>query len=257
MVFVENDSFRNLRRLPTDAFRSIPRLPLEDLVLPVAASDLVAWYPFRQGDGSDATAGDSNFGDPTDYSGTVQGVSFSQGPVTDIETGPNSQAAVGDGTDDNIPIPKDTCSFNTVSGNISVCFWARPDNDTRGVPVEVADPVETFIQKGPPARPGQMTVNSFDGSNPFFAGASFTVGQLDHFAFVHNNNELRAYKNGQRVETTPTPDSKPKTRDLALFDGPGRNFSSPEYGGLLDDVRIYEGGLSDSEINQIYLNTEV
>jgi len=229
---------------------------LNPLVLPVAASDLVAWYPFRSGTGEDIIAGDGRFADPTDYSGIVQGVSFSQSPVTDIQTGANSQAAVGDGVDDRIDIPNDTCSFNTASGNITVCFWTRPDDDTREVAVEIADPIETFIQKAPPARPDRMTINTFDGNNAVFAGAPFTVGQLDHFAFMHTNNELRAFKNGQRVTTTPAPDSITRSEDLALFDGPGRRFSSPEYGGLFDDVRIYQGGLSDSEINQIYLNTE-
>jgi len=255
MVFVENDSFRNLRRLPTDAFRSIPRLPREDVVLPVAASDLVAWYPFRQGTGEDLTAGDSRFADPTDHSGTVQGVSFPQGPVTDIQTGPNSQAADADGVDDSIEIPNDTCSFNTASGNITLCFWTRPDNDDREVPIEIANPFETFINKAVPARPSQITVNTDTGSGFNFAGASFTVGELDHFAFVFNNNELRAFKNGVRVETTPTPDTVSKNLNLQLFASPSRPFNT-RYEGLLDDVRIYQGGLSDSQINEIYLNTE-
>jgi len=97
MVFVEKDSFRNLRRLPTDTFRSIPRLPR----LPVAASDLVAWYPFRSGTGEDLTAGDSRFGDTTDYSAVVNGATFqASGGVTDIETGANSGAFDFDGTDE-------------------------------------------------------------------------------------------------------------------------------------------------------------
>jgi len=256
MVFVENDSFRDLRRPPTDAFRSIPRLPREDVALPIAASDLVAWYPFRSGTGEDLTAGDSRFADTTDYSGTVQGVSFPQGPVTDIKTGANSQAAVGDGTDDRIDIPDTTCSFNTASGNISVTFWTRPDNDTEEVPLDVANPFETFIRKAPKQRPSEIAVNTFDGNNTTFVGAPFTIGELDHFGFVFNNNELRAYKNGQRVETAATLDSTTQNRNLALFDGPDRAASVGKYNGLLDDVRIYQGGLSDSQINQIYLNTE-
>jgi len=254
MVFIEGDSFRDLRRLPTDAFRSIPRLPREDVALPVAASDLVAWYPFRSGTGEDLTAGDSNFGDTTDYSGTVQGVSFTQGPVTDIKTGANSQAAVGDGTDDIIDIPDNTCSFNTASGNITVCFWARAENTQQEFPLDVANPFQTDIKKASSQRAGQFSVNTFDGSNVAFAGADFTVGVLDHFAFVHNNNELRAHKNGQRVETTQTFDTRSINLDVALFDAPSR--SGMEYEGLLDDVRIYQGGLSDSQINQIYLNTK-
>jgi len=124
MVFVEKDSFRNLRRLPTDAFRSIPRLPREDLVLPVAASDLVAWYPFRSGTGEDITAGDSNFGDTTDYSATVNGATYKpNGGVRDIKTGANSGAFELDGTDD-------TLDLGTVADSdqsLTIMTWLKPD----------------------------------------------------------------------------------------------------------------------------------
>jgi len=254
MVFVEGDSFRSLRRLPTDAFRSIPRLPREDLVLPVAASDLVAWYPFRQGDGSDATAGDSNFGDTTDYSGTVQGVTFTQGSVTDIQTGLNSQAAVGDGVDDLIDIPDNTLSFNTTAGNITVCFWARPDDDSEDILIESRNPVDCPVRKGTAQRPNEIAMSTFDGSTATFVGADFTVGQLDHFAFVFNNNELRAHKNGSRVETAQNVTAKTAALDVLLFGT--RKANENDYDGLLDDIRFYQGGLSDNQINKIYLNTE-
>jgi len=67
---------------------------------------------------------------------------------------------------------------------------------------------------------------------------------------------LRAYKNGTRVETAPTPDTIAANRNLALFAGPSRALQNDQYDGLLDDIRIYQGGLSDSQINEIYLNTE-
>jgi len=220
MVFVEKDSFRTLRRLPTDAFRSIPRLPRE--TLPVAASDLVAWYPFRSGTGEDLTAGNSNFGDTTDYSATINGATFKpSGGVTDIKTGANSGAFDLDGTDD-------TLDLGTVADSdqsLSFMSWVKPD-------VVNASTAQRVITKygGGGSNSGAIVLDILPDGRPRFAvgdGSTLNnaVGQATAAdVFVHlagrydfSSGQSDLFVNGVPVDTkTPGQVSALSTQPLRL-----------------------------------------
>jgi len=263
MVFVEKDSFRNLRRPPTDAFRSIPRLPLEDVVLPVAASDLAAWYPFRSGTGVDATAGDSNFGDTTDYSATVNGATFqSTGGVTDIQTGRNSGAFEFDGTDD-------TMDLGTVADSdqsLTVMAWVNRDvvNTTKSQRVITKS-------QGFPFPDGSLVLDILPGGELrllFFSNGTnqqaksptaISANQFAHLAgrYDFESGEISVSINGQSVDTTSAGQVPPLASQPWRIGGDDPFGSTRELlDGTVDDTRIYTAALSDSQINQIYLNTK-
>jgi len=215
MVFVEKDSFRNLRRPPTDAFRSIPRLPLEDVVLPVAASDLVAWYPFRSGTGEDITAGDSNFGDTTDYSAVVNGPTFqSSGGVNDIQTGPNSGAFDFDGTDD-------TLDLGTVADSdqsLTVMTWVQPDV------VNVSDRQRVITKSDGSSfsdgafilgingngKPRSILFNN-GANNEALSPTTISANQYVHLAgrYDFQSGDISLFINGQPVATVSTGQAPP------------------------------------------------
>jgi len=252
MVFVEGDSFRNLRRLPTDAFRSIPRLPRE--ALPVAASDLVAWYPFRSGTGEDITAGDSNFGDTTDYSASVNGATFqASGGVTDIQTGPNSGVFDFDGVDDGL-----TATLPTFA-QLSICVWVNWDN----LNSDFLGPIDT-LKDANGSGTHQFTIHADGGGTDRIvcitpAGrvtfTTVTAGEWFHLAATYDGTTVTTYVNGTQANTG----TGSFTAELTEF-GIGRRDSPKDFDvitdGRIDDVRIYDSALSDSQINQIYLNTE-
>jgi len=215
---------------------------------PVAASDLVAWYPFRAGTGEDITAGDSDFGDTTDYSATVNGATFKpSGGVTDIQTGPNSGAFEFDGTDD----------FLSVSGGpldstkpFSLMAWFRRDgagstfqriagtnNNVDGVSlIPVNKSTDTTS-----VRVGQQLVGT----------SLVKTGQYFHLCLTFDGSTAEGYLNGSSFGSTSAASSGDPTTFTI-----GRDNSSEFFSGDIDNVRIYGSALSDSQINQIYLNTE-
>jgi hypothetical protein len=262
MVFIEKDSFRNLRRLPTDAFRSIPRLPLEDLVLPVAASDLVAWYPFRAGTGEDITAGDSRFGDATDYSAVVNGPTFKpSGGTTDIQTGANSGAFDFDGVDDVL-----TAGTVPINGDMTVCCHANLTN-LQGF----SKTFRTLVAQGDFNSSGFALYYDDSGTGTdtsddrlTFGGGgglrrapiNYTVGTFSFFAARLSGTSVTLFQDGNTLSinqsqgTVSVSNSGDTTR--IGFDG----VTDRRLEGVIDGVRIYDAALSDSQINQIYLNTE-
>jgi len=251
MVFVENDSFRNLRRLPTDAFRSIPRLPD---TLPVAASDLVAWYPFRAGTGEDITAGDSRFGDSTDYSAVVNGATFqASGGVTDIQTGANSGAFDFDGTDDDLqPQNESGLNFGTDSFSISLA-----------VKFDTLGNRQAIIEKQ--GSNGFYQIFKFGTDRvEFFEGLGDTVSTVPQAISSTSFLRITAVRDSQSSKLRLFVNGKKSVSPAEIFDvsnsGPlffGFDSSaSLHLDGVLDDIRFYDTALTQSQHDQIRNNTE-
>jgi len=263
MVFVETDSFRDLRRLPTDAFRSIPRLPREDVVLPVAASDLVAWYPFRQGTGEDITAGDSNFGDTTDYSASVNGATFQpNGGVTDIQTGANSGAFEFDGVDDTLDLGTVADSDQSLTIMTWVQLSASNSENSRiltkadGNNAMKSGTIFLFLDGGTDI-PAFQIRESGGNLQETTDTSALSVGVFAHLAgrITTQSNEITLFRNGQPVGSDTFGSINPlSTQPWRVGeDNPSGSDFLP---GTVDGTRIYTTALSDSQINQIYLNTK-
>ena len=86
-----------------------------------------------------------------------------------------------------------------------------------------------------------------------FTGDNDNDDKWHHWAFVYNGSNSKLYKDGKLIDTKPgsgTIDSASKT----LIGQ--HNFASPDnlnaFGGLIDEVRIYEESLTAGEIERIY-----
>jgi len=259
MVFVEKDSFRNLRRLPTDAFRSIPRLPRG--ALPVAASDLVAWYPFRAGTGEDITAGDSRFGDTTDYSATVNGATFqASGGTTDIQTGANSGAFDFDGVDDGL--------IHNISGQIvfddsvTAMMWVKLRASVTDGQLVFSLPVSAGSSDravGLFTIDGQFAGQVDDGSTGLFPLESVTdtfASNFHHYAVRYDGSAATLHIDGQQVGSQSGSLGTLKPDATIRLGDPVSGTSTRNADMVADGFRLYNGSLTDSEINQVYLNTE-
>jgi hypothetical protein len=229
---------------------------------PVAKESLVAWYPFREGTGADITAGDSDFGDSTDYSATVNGATYQpSGGVTDIQTGANSGAFDFDGVDDlltasNIPISGDitiTCFVNhdslsgfatnlrtlVAQGGFSSADWALYYNNP-GSPNDLSDDTLSFTESG------ELAV----------APVNYSTGTFASFTVRVRNGTTSLFQDGSKLTITNTSGTK-NVQNTGQTTRIGYDNNKDRFtDGIIDGVRIYDAALSDSQINQIYLNTE-
>jgi len=233
------------------------------VLAPVAPERLVAWYPFRSGTGEDITAGSVQFGDSTDYSATVNGATYKpNGGVTDIQTGANSGAFDLDGTDD-------TLDLGTVADSdqsLTFMTWVNPDTVTRSSRnFRVVTKVDggTFSD-------GSIAIDILNTGEPrAFAinGTTITVtdsttlstNQFVHLASRYNfeTGELSLFRDGQLVGTDSVgqlPSFSSQPWRVGLDNPIGANDKRLD--GTVDGTRIYTAALSDSQINQIYLNTK-
>lgn len=222
---------------------------------PVAKESLVAWYPFREGTGADITAGDSDFGDSTDYSATVNGATYQpSGGVTDIQTGANSGAFDFDGTDDTLT------SVRGVGGT-SVTILAQlklSNSNTEFARLYSSNPrgESNGYAILPRLNPDELRAI---GQDPQTIGSPSTplsnpVGRYIQVGLRYDGQTLDVIKDGQVANSTSL--SISPTRNQAVLGNRPNGTSSEFLGGTVDSLRIYQAALSDSQINQIYLNTE-
>jgi len=229
--------------------------------LPVAASDLVAWYPFRSGTGEDITAGDSNFGDTTDYSATANGATFKpSGGVTDIQTGANSGSFEFDGTDD-------TLELGTVADsdqNLTMMAWVSPDKSTDVQRVMTKNdgtggfPSGAFVFQ---LEGSTVRISLDTGSERSIITTSTTVS-INTFSHIaarldFSFGDITLFINGQPQVSGATQQPQPfSSQPWGVAGDVVPDSGDRLLDGIVDDTRIYTAALSDSQINQIYLNTK-
>jgi len=226
--------------------------------LPVAYSNLVAWYPFDSSfyggsNADDVTAlfNSGQSGDSTAYDGTVDGATYqSSGGVTDINAGANSGAFDFDGSNDIITIGTGPPDPN--DGDISVTLWANADSASSD---SLAFDYEgTNIQVGKTTEISNFGVSMFDGSHHTVDFGVKPLNEWHHFAITYDSstNVLTGYFDGT---------SKGTANSNGVRDSDGRYtiggiFNNGRvWDGTIDDVRIYDKELSATEVSDIYDNT--
>jgi hypothetical protein len=230
---------------------------------PVAKESLIAWYPFRAGTGEDLTAGDSRFGDTTDYSAVVNGATFKpNGGTTDIQTGANSGAFDFDGTDD-------TLDLGTVADSdqsLTIMTWVKPDAATLSTFTRLITKINATSFPD-----GNLLLDITENNefrflvltgdfNQVISNAIATGGAYFHVAgrYDFSAGDIELFINGQSVSINSTVGQMPANASqpwrIGADDPPDGNDEF--LNGTADGTRIYQAALSDSQINQIYLNTE-
>jgi len=229
---------------------------------PVAKESLVAWYPFRSGTGEDITAGDSRFGDTTDYSATVNGATYKpSGGVTDIQTGANSGAFEFDGTDD-------TLDLGTVADSdqsLTIMLWVEPDTLTKNfMRILTKNDGNNNLRRG-----AILVLFNDTGDSPRFQIADSGNGVfLDEprasvNTYVHvtgrydfSSGEVSLFINGQPEGSNTLGQVSSFSSQPWRIGDDNPSGGDPSFDGRVDETRIYTAALSDSQINQIYLNTK-
>jgi len=213
--------------------------------LPVAYSNLVAWYPFDSAtyggsNADDVTAIIGGSGDDTAYNLTANGTPQYQSSagVTDIRAGANSGAFDFNG---NSNFRGDTFSIPTTQ-----CFWVNIQNQgSQYLNYWDSGDQTSFIY--------DFNTNQLEWFNAISRTTLRTVSTPTgyiHCAFtVDSNGFLSVYVDGQLELSGSTNLSSGLVRV-----GASENETDPT-NGFIDDFRVYNTDLSASQVNQIIQNT--
>jgi len=238
--------------------------------LPVAYSNLIAWYPFDSSfyggsNADDVTAlfNPAQSGDSTAYDGTEENSpSFSSNGVTDINAGANSGAL-------DINAGSERINLGGSSGlkptpDYTVCGWINPDETSQRKAIWADDPggdsgASTLSHCKFEVR-GDELFHTFEDSSENNESnshsATFTTGSFVFCAVVvDGGNEVRLYVGnpGTNEETFSTSRSPGVgTPDIFI----GNWYAETNANAKFDDIRMYDTALSQSQLQDIYDNTK-
>jgi hypothetical protein len=213
---------------------------------------LVAYWPFNEGGGSTAfdAAGDND--------GTINGgASYTSTGIA--PTSGNVSALTFDGADDVVAVPHaDALDMTTA---YTIATWVVIDNindyqailsrgDASGNDIEVYWHPASY--QGLTVVHNRMSGGSYDGGVYF---ASPPVGTLFHLAVVFDGMEVKAYYDGVQAALSgggccghsaalPTPPDNNKGWQIGRVE----IVSNVPFQGLMDEVRVYNRALNESEI---------
>ncbi|KGA98500.1 arabinanase [Alkalihalobacillus alcalophilus ATCC 27647 = CGMCC 1.3604] len=209
-------------------------------VLPYREKGLIAHYPFDR----DLTDRTGNFGE-----GTITGerITYTGGSLS-YETGVNQEAVVFDGGS-GVRLPKGLIA----SDQYSVSLWVKPDELTTFTTTFFGARDENNWISLLPRGPIQEQTMLWSGSAQWYeatTGFSIKKGKWSHLAFTYNKGKVEVFINGSSHfsgEDFPNVFTTMKA-DFSL----AVNWWDAPFVGLMDDLRIYEGALSENEIKHLF-----
>jgi hypothetical protein len=203
---------------------------------------LVAYYPFNGN--SDDESGNRNHG-------TVYGAT-----LTSDRFGNRESAYYFDGIDDRIDV-EDSSRLDFGTGDFSISGWFKTTyvhNDPNGACL-----LDKYPQHGKP-----WTIRlHVDGRLRFlcdesaYSNATVNDGRWHHFVAVRFESTIKLFLDGELQETASSTSSASNSRPLcfgcvrSLSGGVARLFQ-----GALDDIRIYDRALSETEVQILYNERE-
>jgi len=210
---------------------------------PPPPPELVAYWKFDEYSGT--TANDS----ASKNNGTIHGAEWT--------TGLFGSALSFDGKDDYVEVPDDSTLRFMQSSSFTISFWAMPvsqghivckmrgarQRNVFGYQTAWSPKNSTF---------GFAVESSWKGAVSATTGLnSAPAGSWYHVAAVYADKDIKIYLNGElRENKTFDLSTSSTTPDKNLVIG-ARSYDSTItsfFGGKVDDVRIYDGALSDAEI---------
>ncbi|NQV17753.1 MAG: T9SS type A sorting domain-containing protein [Armatimonadetes bacterium] len=206
---------------------------------PAGAGGLIAYYPFN---------GNANDESGNGNDGVIYGAA-----LTADRFGNENSAYSFDGVDDNIRIPHDD-AFN-IQYEISISFWVK---------LETAAPYYFpyhIIQKSGSWGGGQGNSSGFDihfGLNGVTSANIYTVWHTGfsaetfyQLALTYNGSVAKWYEDGVLKDSVTVSDNIPLTT-TDIWIGQHEQDLRYNFDGVIDDIRLYNRALSDSEIDSLF-----
>ncbi len=207
-------------------------------ISPGPAPALVAAYNFDEGSGT--VAADSS---ASSNAGTLSGPTWSA-------AGKHGGALSFDGTDDRV-IVADSSSLDLTYG-MTLMAWVNPlsiDSNWRTVVMKEISTSELAYVLYADDNGGQPPASYFTRDGFYYgatASSPLLVDTWSHLAVAYNSITLDVFVNGELVGTHDV-DGDIDTSSEALSIG-GNAIWGEWFEGLIDDVRIYNNGLTQAEI---------
>jgi hypothetical protein len=177
--------------------------------------------------------------------GSIVNMSNSSSPVA----GASGQALNFDSINDHILVPNST-SLN-ITGPITMSAWIKPNSFGQNNFGRIVhkDGVNGYIFS--------LNNSSITNGLLFYSGGVnastsnvITLNRWQHVASVFNGSTVTLYVNGIAVSTQAQPALTASTASLGIGIRPADSLRG--FDGIIDEVRIYNRALSDSEMKQLY-----
>jgi hypothetical protein len=211
----------------------IKLLPSTATPPPPPPGGLVASYSFDQGSG--ATAPDSSGNDNT---GTLTG------GIAWTPSGRNGSALNFDGTNDRVDVP-DAPELD-LSNGMTLEAWVKPDTlgGYRTLMLKETSSYLAYALYGGTTSSNRPAVEANKGE--LIGGTAPPLGSWTHLAGTYDGSTLRIYVNGTLASSKTTTQTMPNSTNPLYIGG---NVRWGEFfDGAIDDVRIYNRALSQTEI---------
>ncbi|MCX7928057.1 MAG: Ig-like domain-containing protein, partial [Patescibacteria group bacterium] len=174
--------------------------------------------------------------------GTIAQSSFTQNTLNLINGPswiPNARYNGGlsfDGTND-----RATGGSFTLPSAFTFMAWVRnPSNNPYETLISVGANRDLYLNNG--------QISFYDGINERAFGNAISTNTWHHVAIVSTGSQIRAYLNGNQVGNTVTANLSSYSGNLHLGAWPYNNSFTDFLSGTLDDVRIYNLALTQTEI---------
>jgi hypothetical protein len=240
------------------------RFNINDNLIPSSTltQDLVAWYRFEDGDARDYASDDAfpgfDWGDSTKYDGTINGTTHKlNSGISDFEYGEDSGAFDFNGSGDYIDVSSASSAVDYQNFPFSVCGWAyyRSFNGNDGHIIGGEQSGQRVWNIGPIGS-SEIKAGTYDGDGQ---GVEYSASYQDSWVHVcmtiDSSGTINAYHNGQYKGSDSTGTLSNSSPEIYI--GAADFGHSPRYAdALIDDVRIYNKELSDSEVVDIYNETK-
>ncbi|NWK54946.1 cadherin domain-containing protein [Verrucomicrobiaceae bacterium N1E253] len=177
-------------------------------------------------EGSGATATD----EMGSYDGTISGATWT--------TGKDGGALSFNGTSDQV-----TCASVPSSSQMTFMGWIKPDDTSGNQALFGKSQSFSIRMSGSELEYTKPGVGDYKSS-----GVGLISGEWQHVAISINQSELSFYKNGVLVYQRTCSSPNENTNSVLL----GNNQYNQRFGGLLDDLRIYDIVLHPFQIQSIY-----
>lgn len=204
----------------------------------VASKNLIGWWKLDETSGNTVIDASNNNHDGV-YVGTIESVH-----------GPIGSAIDFDGGTEQIEIPNE--SFFDLSFAITLSCWIKVDNlDTVWQAILTKGDSSWRLHRSASTNIINFTCAGLTGGTTLNSTTEVNDGKWHHIAAIYDGSTQYLYINGV-LESSAARTGSISLNDYTVAIGENIQHDNREWEGAIDDVRIYNSGLTAAQVFKIY-----